>query len=132
MDIKKEVKEILKKNNIEYSIRDYYKLEKKDPKMIGLAKQYGITYFIVLPTEQFNLKLSVFKKSKSILITYEDDGCNNYLSIRSSINDFNENISMSMYLIESHLKSIRDMETFESGKIPIDANRVKKIESLSK
>lgn len=128
MNIRKQIREILKKNNIKYSVRDYYKLEHKHP---GLSKQYGITYFIDLPTVEFYLKLKLFKESGIIHISYKDGGENNYFHVSSKIENFDEKISTAMYLIESHLKCISDMSSFESGKTPINVSRGVKIAEIS-
>jgi len=128
MNIRKQIRETLKRNNIKYSVRDYYKLEHKYP---GLSSQYGVVYFINLPTEEFNLKLNLYKDSKIIKISYRDDGENNYFSIISTLDNFDEKISTAMYLVESHLRSISDMSMFESGETPINVFREMKISKIS-
>lgn len=129
--IRKRIKEILISKDIKYSVRDYYKLAERDPKFSNLTG-YGIVYFITIPTEAFNLKLRLLNGSDLVSITYEDCGENNYFCVTSKIDDFEEKISISMYLINTHLKSIRDMSLFESNQTPIDLIRDMKLKSLEK
>ncbi len=133
-NLKKSIREVLKNNGIEYTLRDYYKLSivEKDPKIKDLYSQYGLMYFISLPTEDYSLKLSAYKKSKKIRISYKDIGDNNYFSISCGLDDFDQKIKECMYLIDCHLKIINDMERFASGKVSTNIIRGSKIESISK
>lgn len=132
MTLKDKVSEVLKRNNIRYNIRDYYELEEKNSKMKGLTNQYGITYFIKLNTSRFGLKLRVYKESELIYAHYDDYGGNNYFTFRCKIEEFEEKIKTSMYLIDAHLRTIKDMSLFANGKTPLNIIRGQKIDDISK
>ena len=129
--IRKRIREILISKGIKYSVRDYYKLAERDPKLSQYVG-YGVVYFVNISTDTFNLKLRLLKGSDLILISYEDCGENNYFCVTSKIENFEEKISISMYLIQRHLKSIQDMSLFESDQTPIGLIRDMKLKSLEK
>lgn len=132
-DIRRKIREILVKNGVKYSVRDYYKLAKNDTgsklNYDDLSKSYGITYFIEIPSNDYYLKMNYFDRGV-LQLSYGDGGGNYLFSTTLIIDDLDQKIKAAVKLVEDHLDLLVVLHKFGNGEIPKYIERSIKVDSL--